>query len=61
LLPPKNGATVFALYASRLGRHSHEAVRWEGCSWMRIEGGLFVEAWPFWDPSQLQPRRTPEG
>ncbi len=36
-------------------------VRWEGCSWMRIEDGLFVEAWTFWDPSQLQPRRTSEG
>ena len=36
-------------------------VRWEGCSWMRIEDGLFVEAWTFWDPSQLQPRRVSEG
>ncbi|MBK7330489.1 MAG: nuclear transport factor 2 family protein [Dehalococcoidia bacterium] len=26
-------------------------VRWEGCSWMRIEDGLFVEAWTFWDPA----------
>lgn len=33
-------------------------VRWEGCSWVRIENGLFVEAWTFWDPSQLQPRRA---
>lgn len=33
-------------------------IRWEGCSWMRIENGLFVEAWTFWDPGQLQPRRA---
>lgn len=33
-------------------------IRWEGCSWMRIENALFVEAWTFWDPSQLQPRRA---
>jgi len=33
-------------------------IRWEGCSWMRIENGLIAEAWIFWDPSQLQPRRT---
>lgn len=33
-------------------------IRWEGCSWMRIEGGLIVEAWTFSDPSQLQPRRA---
>lgn len=33
-------------------------IRWEGSSSMRIEDGLIVEAWTFWDPSQLQPRRT---
>lgn len=37
---------------------THTPIRWEGCTWSRVVEGAIVEAWTFWDPGQLQPRRT---
>lgn len=39
-------------------RATGNRIRWEGCTWMRIENGLVAEGWTFWDPTQLQPRRA---
>ena len=39
-------------------RATGNPIRWEGCTWSRVEDGLIVEAWTFWDPGQLQPRRA---